>query len=167
MKKTVAIIAAAIFLVCACSRKSAPKKAEEPVKAEAAAQETPKKQEVKTGLKLLLAGHWAGQSNHFYFKDNGTFKTTFAGKPWTYGKWMITEADDEAGIAALYLYDERATVEAEAVLRTVPGYSKTGEGVGEESFVLHFSEDRQEIVAYDETDKVIKDNLSFVGADKK
>ena len=126
----------------------------------------PAKTPVETALRLMLLGHWAGQSNHFFFRDNGTFKTTFAGKPWTYGKWMITSADEDAATAVLYLYEERATVEAEAVLRTVPGYSKTGEGVGEEVFVLHFSNDSQEIVVYDESDRVIQDNLSFVGADK-
>lgn len=122
--------------------------------------------EVETELSTFLTGHWAGQSNHFFFNRDKTFRTTFAGKPWTYGKWKITGANEKDAIIAVSLYEERATLEAEAVLKSVPGYSKTGEGVGQETFWFHFSEDRQEIVAYDESDKVIKDNLSFVGEGK-
>jgi hypothetical protein len=158
MKKAMIILVLALATAGCQQQKKAEPQAAEPAKVRV--QDLPA---VKTELEGFLTGHWAGQSNHFYFNKNKTFRTTFAGKPWTYGKWKITGANNEAAEIKVYMYDERATVEADAVLKTVPGYSKTGEGVGQETFLFHFSGDRQEIVVYDETDKVVKDNLSFVG----
>jgi hypothetical protein len=157
MKKILAMLAA-VLIMTSCGQGKKP----------AAAVPAPvNKPEVATELEGFLHGHWAGQSNHFYFSKDKSFRTTFAGKPWTYGRWKITGANEADAIISVHLYEERATVEAEAVLKTVPGYSKTGEGVGQETFWFHFSEDRQEIVAYDETDRIIKDNLSFVNEVKK